>query len=147
MRDSKEKVVPQAGQARKELHWRADRVFAESTPDVQEPITEIIEPAPWSSSFIEQVPPVLVCMPAETPAEPGARNVVFDTDGKTVGIDNRASVSMSPDREDFVGTLKKQRRIITGFGGPKTYDVYVGTIKWSIEDDTGTVHDLSLIHI
>ena len=49
---------------------------------------------------------------------------------------------MFPDKQDFVGHLKKEQRVIVGYHGSKTYGVWVGTIKWSIEDDQGQVHDV-----
>ena len=49
---------------------------------------------------------------------------------------------MSPDKQDFVGHLKKERRVIVGYHGSNTHDIWAGTVKWSIEDDQGQVHEV-----
>ncbi len=68
----------------------------------------------------------------------------FDTDSDMVGIDNRCSVCMSPNKEDFVGELRETQRYIKGFGGVKVCTIWIGTLQWAIEDDDG---DTSLITI
>ena len=47
-----------------------------------------------------------------------------DTYGVFIGIDNSCSVTMSHLNQDFVGTLKKGRRVINGFEGPKVHTIY-----------------------
>ena len=73
-------------------------------------------------------------------AKPRERMGVFDTDSRTVGIDNRASACISNTPGDFEGPLRKCQRAIKGFGGTKTYNVFQGTLKWSWEDDDGKIH-------
>ena len=65
------------------------------------------------------------------------RSVRFDTDSSLVGIDNRCSGCISHMNEDFIGELKPSNRVVKGFGGSRTTDVHVGTIRWSWEDDAG----------
>ncbi|KAI2496051.1 hypothetical protein MHU86_18472 [Fragilaria crotonensis] len=65
------------------------------------------------------------------------RSVHFDTDSSLIGIDNRCSGCISHTREDFIGELKPSSRVVKGFGGSRTTNVHVGTIRWSWEDDAG----------
>ena len=64
----------------------------------------------------------------------------FDTDSELIGIDNRCSGCISHVRSDFVGDVVPSRRVIKGFGGARTFNVWTGTIKWSWEDDQGMTH-------
>ena len=41
---------------------------------------------------------------------------------------------------DFDGELRPFKWVIKGFGGSRTYNVMMGTIKWKVEDDSGKVH-------
>ena len=67
--------------------------------------------------------------------------VNFDTDLKTVGIDNRCSACISCDINDFIGPLTESNRTIKGFGGVKhSSNIMSGTIKWKWCDDQGKVH-------
>ena len=65
------------------------------------------------------------------------REVRFDTDSHDIGIDNRCSACISHVESDFEGPLRKCDRIVKGFGGSRTRNVKVGTLKWSWEDDQG----------
>lgn len=65
----------------------------------------------------------------------------FDTDSKAIRIDNCASYCISNDKRDFITPLKRINKKLKGLGGTLT-EVYSGTIKWSIEDDTGVPHDI-----
>jgi hypothetical protein len=65
----------------------------------------------------------------------------FDTDAKAIRIDNCASYCISNDTRDFITPLKRINKKLKGLGGTLT-EVYSGTIKWSIEDDTGVPHDI-----
>jgi hypothetical protein len=70
------------------------------------------------------------------------REVRFDTDSATIGIDNRCSVCISHCKEDFEpGTLKRCNRVVKGFGGSRVTNVQIGTIRWSWEDDNGVIYD------
>ena len=67
-------------------------------------------------------------------------NASFDTDSVPVVIDNRCSSFMSNESSDFDGKLRPVKRVIKGFGGSRTYNGMMGTIKWKVEDDSGKVH-------
>ena len=72
------------------------------------------------------------------------RTVKFDTDSKLIRIDNCASKCISPHIGDFVGETRPTSRRVKGIGGTIVKGIRVGTIKWSIEDDEGKVHNLIL---
>jgi hypothetical protein len=61
----------------------------------------------------------------------------FDTDSILVGVDNRATACMSDSINDFEGELIKTKRAVKGFHGTKSYNVMMGTLVWTIEDDQG----------
>ena len=61
----------------------------------------------------------------------------FDTDSGEVGIDNRASGCFSHVISDFVGPLRDCNKVVKGFGGSRTSNVKMGTLKWSWDDDKG----------
>ncbi|KAI2500681.1 hypothetical protein MHU86_13764 [Fragilaria crotonensis] len=69
----------------------------------------------------------------------------FDTDSKAFRIDNCASYCISNDKKDFITPLKRVNKKLKGLGGTLT-EIYSGTIKWSIEDDTGVPHDIVIPH-
>ena len=48
----------------------------------------------------------------------------FDTDGLSIGIDNRCSVTMSNSKQNFVSTLEKLHRVINIFEGLKAHKIY-----------------------
>ena len=62
-------------------------------------------------------------------------NASFDTYSVPVGIDNQCSGCMSNKSSDFDDELRPVKRVIKGFGGSRTYNVMMGTIKWKVEDD------------
>jgi hypothetical protein len=72
------------------------------------------------------------------------RQVRFDTDSEFVGVDNRCSGCISHVKSDFVGNLERTNRIIKGFGGSRTMNVQVGTIRWKWEDDQGRAHTFDI---
>jgi hypothetical protein len=59
---------------------------------------------------------------------------------KLVGIDNYASAYISGNIDDFDGELEVTNRVIKGFGGTSTRNVYHGTAVLKIKDDDGKVH-------
>ena len=71
-----------------------------------------------------------------------SKSIPFDTDSQMVRIDNRCSACITHVCEDMPGELNLCHRSIKGFGGAKVWDVWHGTIKWCIEDDTGVRHTL-----
>jgi hypothetical protein len=72
------------------------------------------------------------------------RRVRFDLDSKWVGVDKRCSGCISHVRSDFVGILNDCNRVIKGFGGSRTTNVKVGTIRWKWEDDQGRQHSFDI---
>ena len=61
----------------------------------------------------------------------------FDTDSGEVGIDNRASGCFSHMISDFVGPMRNCNKVVKGFGGSRTSNVKMGTLKLSWDDDRG----------
>ena len=70
----------------------------------------------------------------------GERTVQFDTDSAPVGVDNRCTGCISHVAEDFVGPLQECQRTIKGFGGTRTTNVQIGTLRWQWQDDQGMTH-------
>jgi hypothetical protein len=68
----------------------------------------------------------------------------FDTDSSWVGVDCRASYCISCDRRDFPGELKPCSRSVEGFGGALHYNVWIGTLVWTWDDDEGMQHTFSI---
>lgn len=79
-------------------------------------------------------------------ARPTERRVYFDTDSEWVGVDNRCSGCISHVRTDFIGELQESNRIIKGFGGTKTANVKVGTLRWAWDDTQGKRHSFDIPH-
>lgn len=67
-------------------------------------------------------------------------SIAFDTDSGPVGIDNRCTACISHRIEDFEGQLVDSNRSIKGFGGTRTKNIKMGTIKWKWLDDEGQEH-------
>ena len=68
------------------------------------------------------------------------RMTSFDTDSRTIGVDNRCSACISNDPSDLITELKPCNKSIKGFGGARTSGVMIGTIKWTWCDDRGKPH-------
>ena len=77
-------------------------------------------------------------------ATKGARTSRFDTDSVDIGVDNRCSGCISHKIDDFEGPLTDTNRVIKGFGGTKTHNVKVGTLRWKWQDDEGTNHEFRI---
>ena len=73
-----------------------------------------------ASCNILQIP----CMAGTTHTSSQPSQAKFDTGGVSIGVDNRCSITMSIFNQDFVEPLKKGRRIINVFEGPKVYTIY-----------------------
>ena len=67
----------------------------------------------------------------------------FDTDSFLIGIDSHASYSLTNNKEDFIDTPRQVRVGVKGIAGRLT-SAYVGTVRWSIEDDAGEVHQMDI---
>ena len=63
----------------------------------------------------------------------------FDTDSLDFGVDNRCSACISNVKEHFVGDLLPTNKVIKGYGGIRVHNVYQGTLKLCLEDDSGQV--------
>jgi hypothetical protein len=63
--------------------------------------------------------------------------VLFDTDAKQIGVENRCIACISHDISDFITALTKCNRTIKSFGGGCTVNVLQGTIRWRWCDDCG----------
>ena len=63
----------------------------------------------------------------------------FDTDSSPVGVDNRWSECISHKVTYFIGNVVDCNRTIKEFGGTRTTNIKMVTIKWSWLDDEGMV--------
>ena len=72
------------------------------------------------------------------------RKINFDSDARSIGIDNRCSACMSHKIDDFIGTPRESKRTIKGFGGIRVSNVMSGTIRWRWEDDNGGIHEFKI---
>ena len=72
------------------------------------------------------------------------RNITFDTDSDSIGIDNRCSACISNVIDDFVGSVTESKRTIKGFGGNRVTNLMMGTILWKWEDDDGKIHQFKI---
>jgi len=66
----------------------------------------------------------------------------FDSDSTLVGIDNRCSACITHVRSDIPGEVIPCTRVIKGFGGTRTTNIWQGTIHWSWDDDQGQTHKM-----
>ena len=69
----------------------------------------------------------------------GTRSMQFDTDSIECGIDNRCSACISHVRSHFKGPLTATTRVIKGYGGTKTHNIFIGTLSLRLEDDNGKI--------
>ena len=69
---------------------------------------------------------------------------MFDTDDAYSGIDNRFLFDISHTKQDYVIHLRKGRRNINIFEGPKVHTIYEGTITWNIENYTRHPHRVEI---
>jgi len=63
----------------------------------------------------------------------------YDSDSYQIAIDNCSSWCITNDIRDFVNEPRKVSVRVTGVAG-SAVAMYVGTVKWSVEDDKGRVH-------
>ena len=66
----------------------------------------------------------------------------FDTDGVSIGIDNNCPGTMLHSKHNFLGALKKGRRIISKFEGPKVHTIYESTIAWTINEYFSNIYKI-----
>jgi hypothetical protein len=63
----------------------------------------------------------------------------FDTDSKSIKVDNCATATISNSIDDFEGPVTKTNYRLQGIGG-LVGEIMTGTVVWHIEDDEGVVH-------
>jgi hypothetical protein len=68
----------------------------------------------------------------------------YDTDSFPIMLDNRASKCLTNVLADFIDTPKPTNVWIKGISGTRVPATYIGTVKWTFEDDDGRCHDLIL---
>ena len=68
----------------------------------------------------------------------------FDTDSLDFGANNHWSACISNVKEHFVGDLVQTNKVIKGYGGTRVHNVWQGTMKLSVEDDTGQVETFTI---
>ncbi len=83
---------------------------------------------------------ILIMQSTANTLENKERDVIFDTDSRVIGVDNRASYTISDDPGDFEGELEDVHRIIQGFGGRRNFKIKKGTLVLKWEDDEGKPH-------
>ena len=83
---------------------------------------------------------IALAMQTQATYNASAHNITFDTDSRPIGIDNRCTACISHKVEDFTGPLIDTNRNIKGFGGTRTSNLKLGTLKWRWEDDKGITH-------
>jgi len=132
--------------ARRRWHQHAIKVatlLREEQPTTDSKTQWWCRPPPWHGSRQLHVEQVLSDTRTNSEGERIRVNVThFDTDAesRSIGIDNRCSACISHDINDFDGPLRKVNRVIKGFGGQNTYEVYQGTIVWHWYDNQGQIH-------
>ena len=87
---------------------------------------------------------IIAMQTSDSDAVKGARVSKFDTDSFSIGVDNRCSGCISHRIEDFEGRLIDTDKSVRGFGGTKTHNIKIGTIKWQWLDDKGAYHEFRI---
>ena len=70
---------------------------------------------------------------------PIAHTVDFDTDARAIGADNGYTAYISDIIIDFVGELRDCNKSMKGYGGTRTGNLKIGTLRWKWADDKGHV--------
>ena len=69
-----------------------------------------------------------------------AAHATFDSDSVALHIDNCASRCITHDIHDFITPPRKVIGRVKGMGGDNVRVAAVGTIRWTIDDDSGQAH-------
>ena len=85
----------------------------------------------------------IVAFPSELKARATTKDLGYDTDSFLIAVDNCCSKCITNSMSDFVGEPKKIDKQVRGIGGDVQV-TYVGTVRWSIEDDDGMVHSFTI---
>jgi len=72
------------------------------------------------------------------------RKLFFDTDSFTILVDNCCSKSIANNINDFIDKPRKTMTKIKGYNGLSDKPLKVGTVRWSIRDDKGKIHQFIL---
>jgi hypothetical protein len=70
-------------------------------------------------------------------------HLTFDTDSRSIKVDNCSSSSISSYLDDFFGTPTPSNLQVRGIGGTAS-NISTGTIVWRIKDDEGVTHNIKL---
>ena len=70
----------------------------------------------------------------------------FDSDSKQITVDTGATLSLSHDRQDFIGKMTPLTRNVRGVSG-NVNATHIGKVVWQIEDDNGQVHDIHISNV
>ena len=70
----------------------------------------------------------------------------FDSNSKQITVDTGATLSLSHNRQDFVGKMTHLTRNVRGVSG-NVNATYTGKVVWRIEDDNGQVHDIHISNV
>ena len=72
------------------------------------------------------------------------RIIMFDTDVKPIGVDNKCTACISPYFEAFIGPLEDANKTIKGFAGARTRNPKIGTLRWQRSDDSRKMHTFEI---
>ena len=85
------------------------------------------------------------CASTKVPSDRApAKQVSFDSDSFDIMVDNCCSYSITNDLDDYVSPPSMAHVQVKGYAGATSEANKVGTVRWQVEDDAGTVHDLLL---
>jgi hypothetical protein len=85
----------------------------------------------------------IVAFPSELKARATTKDLGYDTDSFLIAVDNCCSKCITNSMSDYVGEPKRIDKQVRGIGGDVQV-TYVGTVRWSIEDDDGMVHSFTI---
>ena len=80
---------------------------------------------------------------ALTTQQQQSRSFHTDSDSFLIAVHNCTSLCMTPSLQDFVKPPRPTPTTITSMGGTATAS-HIGTVRWSVEDDQGVTHDLTI---
>ena len=93
---------------------------------------------PWDPLLRDSIPVMTTTWANSTfKTPPGSRQ--FDSDSRTLRLDDGASACITNDKGDFIEPPKKVNRKVRGIKR-HAKATHRGTLKWYVEDDNGLVH-------
>ena len=72
------------------------------------------------------------------------RRAEFDTNSKSIGVDNWCSTCISNNIDDFIGNITESKQTINGFVGTRISNIMTGTILWKWVDNDGRIHQFKI---